>query len=79
MSTCAFHLTHPGRSEDRLRPFVKRTGPDSERHPRGPTCSVWRFRRKAEEDRGNRSDRQIGDFSVADTTVAVRIYAAWRV
>ena len=46
--TCPFRLTHPG---------VRRTGcgrsslapKDTQR---GPTCSVWSFRRKAEEDRG---------------------------
>ena len=36
-------------SEDRLRPFVNLAPKDT---PRGPTCSVWSFKRKAEEDRG---------------------------
>ena len=56
------HPFNPSRcSKDRLRPFVK-PGPRSERHP---TCSVWRFRRKAEEGRGERTDRPTGDFRVA--------------
>ncbi len=55
-------------SEDRLRPFVKRTGPWLERtrrvDPRVP-CGVSDARRRKTE--ANRTDRPTGDFRVAGT------------
>ncbi len=39
-------------SEDWLRPFVTHWALTPKDTPRGPTCSVWCFKRKAEEDRG---------------------------
>ncbi len=45
---CPFRLTHPGVG----RTGCGRSSLAPKDTPRGPTCSVWSFKRKAEEDRG---------------------------
>ena len=77
---CPFCLTHPSVRRTGCGRPSSALGLGSEGHPRGPTCSVWSFRRNAEEDRGNRTDRPTGDFSGAGTPRRPEgSYAAWRV
>jgi hypothetical protein len=54
-------------SEDRLRQFVKRWALWLRRTPRVDLPVPCGFRRNAEEDRANRTDRPTGEFSVAGT------------
>jgi hypothetical protein len=61
---CPFRLTHP----DARRTGCGRLSSAGPRSGRHPTCSVWGFRRKAEEGRGERTDRPTGNFRVAGDT-----------
>ena len=68
-------LNRSSRSDDRLRPFVKRTEPLAPKDtPRGPSVpwGVSNTRRRKSE--ANRTDQPTGDFRETEGS-----YAAWRV
>src|SRR5689334_11226967 len=76
-----FRQTHPSAKRGPATAFVKQTGSSLRRTPRrGPTCSVWSFRCKVEEDRAEPhwpADRRLPRDGYTPGTG--RSYAAWRV